>query len=233
MKLSHILLATTLLAPSLASAQSSIFSGGEFALDYWSSDNDITQTQISAGLALSFGNAFGAQIGVKSTEYSGNNDASPAYELHLTYALSNGATLGLFVGAEEFGNTTYDYYGAEAAFEFSGVKAQAHFGNYSGGAYDAQHLGIDAEYDLARVSAPLTLMAGYHGASYNGGASDATYAYLGAGYRFGDNIMLSATYGCETDNIGSVGVAGLSLSYAFGNGVTFKQRNYSTLFPTF
>lgn len=206
------------------------FSGAEIALEY---RNNLTandsQTALDASAALSFGSGFGLQFGIKNADYGPFVAWASGYEMHGTYDVSDRLAVGVFAGQEFFGTGTddaYTYGGIEAAFTSGPASLEVALSDYSGTSYEATNFALDGKYTL---SDRMDLLAGYHG---NNTSEKVKYAYVGASYMVVDGLDLSAKFGHEDDNGANSNILSLGVAYSLGEGVTFRQRSDTDLFPT-
>jgi hypothetical protein len=205
------------------------FSGAEVALEYRDRANDGSQTAVDASAALAFGSGFGLQFGLKNADYSPFDAWATGYELHGTYVASDALALGVFAGQEFFGTgsgNAYTYAGIETAYTNGPFSIEVALSRYDGEFYEATNLALDGAYSF---SDRVDFLAGYHG---NNTTSPVKYAYVGASYMVADGVDLSAKFGNEDDNGANSNIVSLGVSYSLGNGVTFRQRSYTDLFPT-
>jgi hypothetical protein len=206
------------------------FSGAEIALEY--RDNltqDDSQMALDASAALSFGSGFGMQFGIKNADYSPFDAWATGYELHGTYAASDALALGVFAGQEFFGtgsSNAYTYMGIETAYSTGPISIEAALSRYEGDLYQATNLALDGAYS---INDRVDFLAGYHG---NDTTNKVKYAYVGASYMVADGLDLSAKFGNEDDNGSNSNIVSLGVSYSLGDGVIFRQRSYTELFPT-
>ena len=210
--------------PTLAAA----FEFGGASLEYSYRDAEFnSQQQLSGSAAFSFGNAFGAEVGLKHAIYD-NGLISNGGEVHLTYGFGGGFTLGVFYGGETFDTDNYQYYGTEAAFVTGSFAAQTSISRYHGDSYDATNFTLDGEYSFGDQ---FGVLAGYH--NVNDATDSTNYLFAGASYSFAPSFAVKATYGRLDYNSGTDDtVATLGLTYNFGGGATFNQRTYTEILPT-
>ena len=212
------------IAPTLASA----FEIGGGSVEYSYRDGQFdSQQQVSGSAAFSFGNAFGAQVGLKHAFYE-DGTVSNGGEAHLTYGFGSGLTAGAFYGVETFDDDDYQYYGAEVAFVTGSFSTEASISRYDGQSYEATDFTVDSKYTIGDQ---LGLLAGYH--TVNDGSGSTNYLYVGGSYSFVPSFAVKATYGRLDYASGSDdAVATLGLVYNFGGGATFSQRSYTEILPS-
>ena len=232
---SSVLLVSTLVASSASAFE---FTGGDVQLRFGSlngsdflDDWTASESRISSNIAFDFGNGLGGQAGLSYGKF-GAGETTTNGEVHLTYTMANGVVLGGALGMYEEDGSGYrgTYAAIEAAFkadklnfEFALTAEDSTSEDYRNNTFV-----MDMAYNLTdRVD----LLTGLHIERDSASSYPLTYYDFGADYDLTPSVALGGTVGQVSWSDGRENVATLNLTYKFGDGVKFKQRAFSTLFP--
>lgn len=221
------LIAAVSAAPTFALAQG--FTGAELSAGMmaWSDDTDLGASSYSGGLEFGVISGIGVAADISRHNWRGEEGNSTSYTLHGLYALTNDATVGVFVGQDrrDLGNT--DVYGIEGATSISGIEIEGYLGRFDGVLGDGTILGLDGAFAFTdAISA--TASAGIVNAD-----DSMTSLSLGGEYRFGSGPTVFAEIGRaditgESENFVTIGGR-----IELGQGTTFGARGLTDILPGF
>ncbi|GEM_PF-4991282 len=225
MKRIYITASCCVLALSATSLQAFEFTGAEAFVGQINGDSFGEDTRAYGGSAeLRFG-SFGLQGDVSVRNFE-TGDNIPSWGLHGFYVVSDALKLGVHYSRENDWSGTYDYAN-------TGVELAYQAGSWDIGAYWYEDRGLDDDW-LSTVSGVDVSYAVNDAFSVQGRIAvsgrddDTTYYGAGGTWRHKSGAFVRFDAGqLEYPGAETATIFGLRAGFEFGNGVSFKQRNYN------
>jgi hypothetical protein len=217
-KFRPLILVAALLVPFSTQAQS--LPDGEVFLEFTTETDRTTSVTGGGSVRFPVTGAISVQVGGYYLKASDDVDPAIGVEGHLIFSPDGNASIGLFIGHEDYYGSPYDYYGIETLFAL---------GKYSIEPFLAIETdGTPYSYGGLTVSRPFASnMTVEAGAIWYEGYNAAPFIGIARSFRNGTGVKF------RLQNIQSDGnMLRVEFSKMFGKGSTFGQRGYSRVFGT-
>ena len=242
-------LAAVTLVPSVAAAQSVVFSGAEVSYNYQDNNDEgngaegFSTSGLRGGVEVQMLGQFTAQLDLASSEYDAESDdpnfmgdSYTAYTIHGGYLVTPDAAVGLFYGEEDWDNQgNWVAMGLEGSFTSGPTTLEGVVGNLEqDGFLSIDYFRADVGYE---VMPKLSVIGDFTSASFDSevdGDSSGDVNIIGAGARYdiaegfyAEGTLHSISGDAEYE------VFGIEIGYAFAGGTSFGARDFSGLFTGF
>ncbi len=209
--------------------------GGTVELGYssFTDDSSLSSTQITGGIEVGFSRTFAMQFDLGFYNFNEVGETGRNMTMHSVFHVSETASLGAFVGNDDFAGDNDTFYGVEGGFEFTGLDAEIYLagGDYSG--VSTEMIGLDLNHSFDNG---VGLTGKIDHASFDGGI-DLTRYSVGVDYDLSPTSVLYGELGSLNASAfglsGSENFVGIGARVNFGasRGVTFQRRGLLDIIP--
>ena len=197
---------------------------------------DYYQNQYEGSVELGFGTGFSVQADLAKWFYEGGSgDDNHALGLHLIYDVGASTSAGAFFTYENWDGQKWNFAGIEARHTFDGASGrpltvEGFYGYYTfedSGFYTLDVFGVDADWS---VGSGVSLTGGVTLVS---GDEDVTMARIGAEYALEQGPRIGLEYASQDFGSFDQDILSLTLAFDLKGGVTFQQRKWVDVFPSY
>ncbi len=208
------------------------FVGAELGIEVFgfSEDTNLGYTSYSGAIEYGITRNIDVALDLGYFGLNSSDDNVSNATLHGIYHMSDTASLGAFIGRDNFDGGDVDHIGIEGGVEFMGAELEGFIGRIDDGSESGTAYGISGEYGFTDSFAAIGELKGA-----DLGGDTLTRAAIGAQYQFNGGPAIYAQVG--TIDVGTANetfvTLGATIALGSQRGTTFESRSLLDIAPGF